>query len=386
MKNISKILLILTVGFSFSSLNFAEETNVIQTVIVEGIGTDIQSASQNAAQNALTNVVGSFMDANVYLEKRTIINNGIKNQTSNIKRDIKEYSQGSIKSFEILDSKNDNGLIKITSKVSVRIDDFKVYIKKLAEVETSLAPSFMSLIDVEKKNRENLGAVLSGIISPIINGEVIEISTSKPQVGEGSYFEYLVFDLQISIKQDFKENFLKTIQSTASDKVSINSKFDDINFSSFARSIYNSGIEQKKHSQNKAGLIVSNNSYADGYLFNLPMSEITKFMPWYSDCKGGQIRGYDGPQTPNMQITFSDDNNKILATERITRSNRNSNAFVMFGPINQSSPRSPWIPLHCQYSNISTPVINLDTEKVKLFVKISQNIATASGINIKLIK
>lgn len=44
----------------------------IRTVVAEGVGTDPQSAAQDAAQNALTNVVGSFIDANKQLEKRSL--------------------------------------------------------------------------------------------------------------------------------------------------------------------------------------------------------------------------------------------------------------------------------------------------------------------------
>src|SRR3954452_18168224 len=73
----------------------------IRTVVAEGVGSDAQMAAQDAAQNALTNVVGSFIDANKQLEKRSQIRDGIRNQTTQIRTDIKEYSQGSIQSFEL---------------------------------------------------------------------------------------------------------------------------------------------------------------------------------------------------------------------------------------------------------------------------------------------
>jgi len=76
----------------------------IKTVIAEGVGSDPQSAAQNAAQNALTNVVGSFIDADKQLEKRTEIANGIRTQTTQIKSSIRDYSQGSIQSFEIVNT------------------------------------------------------------------------------------------------------------------------------------------------------------------------------------------------------------------------------------------------------------------------------------------
>ena len=123
----------------------------IKTIVVEGVGSDVQSAAQNAAQNALTNVVGSFMDANKMLEKRTAIRDGIRSQTTNIKNDIKEYSQGSIQSFDILEAKHEGGLTRVTAKVAVRIEDFRAYVKKLAEGEAAVGGGLFAQMITEKK-------------------------------------------------------------------------------------------------------------------------------------------------------------------------------------------------------------------------------------------
>lgn len=96
----------------------APTPNGIQTVVSEGLGTDVPSAAQNAAQNALTNVVGSFMDSNKMLEKRVEIQDGVRSQTSRIDTNIKEYSQGSIQHFEVLQVSEQAGLTKVTAKVS----------------------------------------------------------------------------------------------------------------------------------------------------------------------------------------------------------------------------------------------------------------------------
>jgi hypothetical protein len=85
----------------------------IKIIIAEGVGSDPQNAAQDAAQNALTNVVGSFIDANKQLEKRSEIRDGIRSQTRQIRTDIKEYSQGSIRSFEIVDTKKDGSLFRV---------------------------------------------------------------------------------------------------------------------------------------------------------------------------------------------------------------------------------------------------------------------------------
>src|ERR1035441_2803008 len=110
----------------------------IRTVVAEGVGSSPQNATQDAAQNALTNVVGSFIDANKQLEKRTEIRDGIRSQTKQIRSDVKEYSQGSIQSFEIVETKNDGSLFRVTAKVGVRVAEFRAYVKKLAEGEVAV--------------------------------------------------------------------------------------------------------------------------------------------------------------------------------------------------------------------------------------------------------
>lgn len=117
-----------------ATISLADERE-IKTVISEGLGKDVPSAAQNAAKNALTNVVGSFMDASQLLEKRAVIQEGVRTEVSRIDTNIKEYSQGSIKAFEILETSEQNSLILVTAKVSVRIESFKAYIEDISKGE-----------------------------------------------------------------------------------------------------------------------------------------------------------------------------------------------------------------------------------------------------------
>ena len=75
--------------------------NNVKTVITKGFGSTFEEASQNALKNALTTVVGTFIDAETRLEERTTIVDGILSESENIKENINNYSQGSIKYFEI---------------------------------------------------------------------------------------------------------------------------------------------------------------------------------------------------------------------------------------------------------------------------------------------
>ncbi len=173
----------------------------IRTVVAEGVGSDPKSAAQDAAQNALTNVVGSFIDANKELEKRSEISNGIRNQTTQIRTDMKEYSQGAIQSFEVVEVKHDGPLFRLTAKVSVRIDDFCAYIKKLAEGETSVGSGLFAEMTTSQNQSESLAKILSERILAVVNGEVVRFSVSKPVPYRRSRFADIPVELNRRISE-----------------------------------------------------------------------------------------------------------------------------------------------------------------------------------------
>ncbi len=49
---------------------------------------------------------------------------GIRSQTTQIRTDVKEYSEGTIRSLEIVETQNDGALFRMTAKVGVRVEDF----------------------------------------------------------------------------------------------------------------------------------------------------------------------------------------------------------------------------------------------------------------------
>lgn len=210
----------------------------VQTVIAEGVGKDLPSASQNAAQYALINVAGSFIDASKLIEKRTTIEEGIRTQTSQIRSDVKEYSQGTIKSFEIESLSTQNGLTRITAKVSVRIEDFRAYVKKLAEGTVGVDTSLFAQITTEQKQNQNRVAFLTdNVFLPVQRGEVIVLNVGAPvpisqadlsreerklagelekKYGASSV---VTFDVAMSLNSDFWINMSKTLQSISTKSV-----------------------------------------------------------------------------------------------------------------------------------------------------------------------
>lgn len=166
------------------SYSQSSNANPIQTLVAEGVGITPQDAAQNAAENALKNVVGAFIDTNMNLEKKTLIYDGLKSETKNISKDIKEYSQGSIKSFEIIDVKQQSGLYRLKAKVAVRNEQFSAYVKQLAtgEVHTGNIGSeiYAQIATAEKQERNVIDIIQNNIIEPIYSGTVQEITIDKP--------------------------------------------------------------------------------------------------------------------------------------------------------------------------------------------------------------
>jgi len=173
-------------GLSRSELISLAETNnanekIVKTVTASGFGKSIEAASQNAAENALIQVVGSFIDAETLIKKRREIREGVVSKTKIIKKDIKDYSQGSIKYFEILNIQENGSIVNITARVDVRIEDFRSYIKELASDTKEIDSGLFASIKTDENNIENKLDLLGKILNPLIGAEVIKINIGEAQ-------------------------------------------------------------------------------------------------------------------------------------------------------------------------------------------------------------
>ena len=236
-----------TINFQSNTLiSNAIEEKEIKTVTSTGFGTTLESAAQNAAENALTQVVGSFIDAETQIKKQKEIRDGVLSRTKVIKKDIRDYSQGSIKYFEILKVIESNSIFNVTARVDVRIDDFRSYIKKLASDKKEIDSGLFTSIKTDQENIENKIDLLGKIINPLINGEVIDIEIGNPQrLIELSAFNctYLNIESRIScdnykfyigssinpnsaialpiifsLNKDFQNNAINILENISSDK------------------------------------------------------------------------------------------------------------------------------------------------------------------------
>jgi len=252
-------------GQVFSSLEALENKNttlinnaagadekIIKTVTASGYGTSVDAAAQNAAENALIQVVGSFIDAETQIKKQKEIRDGVISKTKVIQKDIKDYSQGSIKSFEILNIQQNDSIYNITARVDVRVEDFRAYIKELAYGSTIVGSNLFTQIATEKENKDSKRDILiKKVLNPIMQGEVVEIKIGAPQsldafysskycmninsknsrynpnslCKENGYFsglnklETVIMPVRFKLKENFLENLKNTLENISDDKI-----------------------------------------------------------------------------------------------------------------------------------------------------------------------
>jgi hypothetical protein len=233
-----KTIIFILLNSIFSITIFAVETS---TVMSSGVGKDIESAIQNAAEAALTQVVGSFIDSNKIIEKRKEIKNGIKTQTKKVSSKVSQYSQGSIQSLDIIDVEEKEGLTYATVKVSVRIEDFEKYIKKIVSAEKKVKKGLLSKIKIKKKQSKNLSNIFIDKLSDLesfqvmsieINGDIEEVEDVNIINGrlQGNPTFKSMSDLvsdqgtvvripvRSKIKSEFLKNYINTLDEIASSR------------------------------------------------------------------------------------------------------------------------------------------------------------------------
>ena len=165
--------------------NVSIEDKLIKTVTANGFGTSIESAARNAASNGLTQIVGSFIDAETIIKEKTKINNGILEQANIIKEEISDYSQGSIKYFEILNIEKNGSIYNVTARVDVRVDDFKKYIKAVANNISRISTiELFAEMGTNQNNLDNKYKLFKKIFSPLVSAEVMETSNGQMQTLE----------------------------------------------------------------------------------------------------------------------------------------------------------------------------------------------------------
>ena len=227
-KNISTSYSTPTEKLNFFSDNYlnAQNSSREKVVVVSGFGVDADSATSNAAENALNQLVGSIVTSETLVKKRTEIRNGIAGQVKTIKKEITDYSQGYIKSINILDMQKKGDIFVVTIRANIRIDDFTKFVKNLAKSEQKIDGGIFAAITTNRSNRSTKKDALFGLLQVIARGEAHDITVGDAfQAGEkfynyfsGNYLDTIVVPVDISLRADFYKKLIKTIESLSSKK------------------------------------------------------------------------------------------------------------------------------------------------------------------------
>lgn len=394
------------------NLSFAQNKEV-KDVTCEGYGRDINEAAQNCAENALTNVVGSFIDTSSSLEVRTNISNGIKNQTRFIKKDVKEYSQGVIQKFEILKISTEK-LYKVNAKVSVRIEDFKYYVKKLAEAEVNVNEGLFAQIKTEKNQNSNGAAIVyKKILSPLVRGEVIDFNLSPPKplsafknldqpnnINYGNFTEFknfnknlfiVGFHVNVQVKNEYLINTKKILNSISSNKIDYGTVNQNNKYYVQLPPLQISPQEEDVY------IIYSDRSdNLNGYLINSIKSELEKNTIWLSKFGTSSTSPKSEVPVPLLTLSIYDNNSSVLQQERLQDAyfpHLQSRRYFIYDLAESYGPvfNSPWSLVGAiqirngqNYKSINTFMIR-DSNQFILFVAVNENtLKNAKVINLKI--
>ena len=138
-----------------------------------------------------------------------------------------------IQSIEVLDVSDDDGFTRVTAKVSVRIEDFKNYIKQTVLAEKKVRKGLLSKIKIKKKQSKNLSELVidkvlkditsTQVIIPVIDGEIEEVTSIKTiefmdrRVPEDGYVVYI--PVKATLNPSFLENAVRILDETADQKL-----------------------------------------------------------------------------------------------------------------------------------------------------------------------
>jgi len=272
----------------FAGLAQAQPDRPIRDVIVQGYGKDVADAAQNAAQNALTQVVGSFIDAEKFLAKRTEIQDGVRKETRDIRTNVREYSQGVIKSFEVVDVKQE-GLTVVTARVAVRIDDFRVLVKRVTEGSAEISPGLFAQMKTEERQSGDHAKILhQKILRPLIDREHLRIRIDNVRPLTQSGFDRTHPVMAALSQLEFSRRHSPT--SIVSLKTTIS--FDEQFLADIAKTL------SELATQNKRVSVIHRDRYQSSWLFAL----------------NREIQRRDGPdrQDPNdLRIAVAEPNERV---------------------------------------------------------------------------
>lgn len=218
----------------FSPPLYAQCNDSCVKVVAEGLGTSFDAALVQSAQNALMQVVGTFVDAEKSVKKRTEIRGVVKEQTKQVDKRFSTYTKGSIRSLEVLESSDDGGLFRVSSLVGVEVSEFKAAIRSQALSEEIAVPQSL-YAQAANKNRqiESLAEILfDGQLMKVFSLDYVDVQVTevglvedprkiamyetklKPKKGDTLIRVHVTASLNDSFMQSLKDSLSQISAST----------------------------------------------------------------------------------------------------------------------------------------------------------------------------
>jgi len=152
----------------------------IRTIETVGLGIEIKDAIQNAAVKALQDVAGSFIDSETLYKNKSNIKDGIESDVEIYTEKIRDYSQGSIKSYKVLTTKRIGNQYEVRVRFEIRLEEFETYIKKLGYGSKKIKKGLFAKLATETKESDSKVGFFKKVINPINRAEVYEINIGDP--------------------------------------------------------------------------------------------------------------------------------------------------------------------------------------------------------------
>jgi len=203
--------------FFFIASTYAEEAEIIEKIIVSGVGVDADKARQNAIRNAVEQIVGTYVSSDTIVKNSTLL-----------KDEVLSYSGGYVKDTKILSQeKTDDGLfttkieaLVISTKLKRKLESLNIATKKV-EGE-SLFGEAVSKIDNQQTGQALLDKILSKYPQAAYTFEVgkPQILSTNPNSGKARV------SIPLSIQWD--QAFLSELKDVLSKVSTIELKSADI--------------------------------------------------------------------------------------------------------------------------------------------------------------
>ena len=94
---------------------------------------------------------------------------------------MREYSQGSIKSFDVLDTQQDGGIVRVTAKVGVQVDVLHAQLKGALAGAASVRKGLFVQAATEQTQQVNAEAIfIDQIVAPSVRGAGLQLAVGEP--------------------------------------------------------------------------------------------------------------------------------------------------------------------------------------------------------------